>query len=115
MTLESAYAVFGVGCAGGVLSELLHWWNLREAPDLPAYVASPLYWGLTLAMILAGGVLALVYFGHQAQAIVALHVGASTPLLVQTLTTTLPGGGAARQARLAASAAAPSIRRFFTW
>ncbi|HEY2431950.1 MAG TPA: hypothetical protein VGI12_04680 [Vicinamibacterales bacterium] len=115
MTLESAPAVFWVGCAGGMLAELLHWWGLREAPDLPAYAASPLYWGLTLAMIAAGGALAVVYFGHQAQAIAALQIGASTPLVIQKLTTTLTGAGSERRARLGAGAVAPGIRSFFTW
>jgi hypothetical protein len=30
MVIEGAAGVAGVGLAGGILAELLHWWNLRE-------------------------------------------------------------------------------------
>jgi hypothetical protein len=36
MVLEGALTVFGVGCAGGIVAEILHWWNLREAEQLSA-------------------------------------------------------------------------------
>ena len=58
-------------------------------------------------MTLVGGLLALLYFGDKAEAVVAFHVGLSTPLLLQKLTTTVanvPGKGGG-----------PSLISFFTW
>lgn len=34
MIIEGGMTIFATGCAGGVLAELLHWWNLRDAPRL---------------------------------------------------------------------------------
>jgi hypothetical protein len=41
MIIVGSYATFGTGCAGGVIAELFHWWNLRESPQLPAYSKRP--------------------------------------------------------------------------
>jgi hypothetical protein len=112
MTIDGDLSVFAVGCAGGALAELLHWWNLREAVQLPAYARSPLYWGLTLLMVLAGGFIAWIYFGAHAEAIIAVHVGLSTPLILQKLVTSLP---ADKGAKNIVTLPAPSIRTFFTW
>jgi hypothetical protein len=68
-----------------LLAELLHWWNLKESPQLPAYLKNPFYWGITIAIILAGGFMAWIYFGERAEAIVAVHVGLSAPLILQKL------------------------------
>jgi hypothetical protein len=35
MVIEGATEVEGIGLAGGVLAEILHWWNLREDRQLP--------------------------------------------------------------------------------
>jgi hypothetical protein len=112
MIVEGGYAIFGTGCTGGVLAELLHWWNLRESPQLPAYSKSPLYWGVTLAMILAGGLIAWIYFGNRAEAIVAVHIGISTPLILQKLVTSMPGTKGSKNMIVTP---APTLRRFFTW
>jgi hypothetical protein len=112
MIVVGGYAIFGIGCAGGVLAELLHWWNLRESPQLPAYSASPFYWALTVAMILAGGLVAWVYFGERAEAIIALHVGLSTPLILQKLATSVPD---TKGAKNIIATPTPTVRRFFTW
>jgi hypothetical protein len=112
MIIEGSYAIFGTGCAGGVLAELLHWWNLRESPQLPVYSKSPLYWIVTVAMVLAGGFVAWMYFGASAEAIIAVHVGVSTPLILQKLVTSVPETKGAKNVMIAP---APTIRRFFTW
>lgn len=112
MVVEGAWAVFGVGCAGGVIAELLHWWNLREAELLPAYRMSPFYWGITVAMIAAGGFVAWLYFGLRAEGIIAFHVGVSTPLILQKLVTSVPQPTGARNVIVKP---APSVRNFFTW
>jgi hypothetical protein len=112
MTIEGAYAIFGTGCAGGLFAELLHWWNLRESPQLPAYSKSAFYWSVTVAMILAGGFVAWIYFGERAEAIIALHIGVSTPLILQKLVTSVPEMKGSKNIVVAP---APSVRRFFTW
>jgi hypothetical protein len=112
MTIESSYAVFGIGCAGGLLAELLHWWNLRESPQLPAYIKSLFYWAITLAMILAGGFVAWIYFGARAEAIIALHIGISTPLILQKFVTSIPD---TKGSKNILATPAPTLRRFFTW
>ena len=106
--LTSSLQVFLCGLAGGAVLELLHWYNIRRDPQIPAYARSPLYWIITVLMAIVGGGLALLYFGSQADAIVTFHVGLSTPLILQKLTTTVanvPGG----------KGSGPSVVSFFTW
>jgi hypothetical protein len=73
-----------------LLAEFLHCWNLRESLQLLAYSKNPFYWGITAAMILAGGLIAWIYFGARAEAIIAVHIGVSTPLIPQKLVTSAP-------------------------
>ena len=95
MPLTSAIEVFIAGTFGGVLLELMHWWNLRRRKTrFPEYARSPFYWSVTLLMAAAGGLLAVVYFGQQAEALIALHVGISTPLILQKLGASLAQPGA---------------------
>ncbi len=112
MTIDGAWTVFAVGCGGGVLAELLHWWGLRQAGKLPDYANSIFYWGVTAAMILAGGFISWLYFGSIAEGIVALHVGISTPLILQKLVTTMPEKQGAKNM---VTKPAPTVRSFFTW
>ena len=112
MVIEGAESVFWTGCAGGVAAEVLHWWGLRESPQLPAYAKSVFYWAVTLAMVLAGGVLAWLYFGERAEALVAAHIGLSAPLMLQKLATSVPEKKGAKNIVVAP---VPTLRRFFTW
>jgi hypothetical protein len=112
MTIDGGYAIFGTGCAGGVLAELLHWWNLRESPQLPAYAKNAFYWAVTVAMVLAGGFVAWVYFGSKAEAIIAVHVGLSTPLILQKLVASVPNTTGSKNI---IATPAPTLRRFLTW
>jgi len=112
MVVEGAGGVAGIGLAGGVLAELLHWWNLREDKQLPDYAKSPMYWIITAGMILAGGFVTWIYFGQSAEAIVALHVGISTPLILQKLVTSIP---LAEGSKSIITTPLPSVRRFFKW
>jgi hypothetical protein len=75
---------------------------------LPAYAKSVFYWIITVAMIALGGLVAILYFGVRAEALLAFHVGASTPLILQKLTTTVakkPG----------AKGVGPNLLDFLDW
>jgi hypothetical protein len=108
MTLATSTQVFFTGFAGGVVLEFMHWYGLRYDPDFPAYARSPKYWVISLLMALTGGGLAVLYFGDQAEGIVALHVGLSAPLILQKLTTTIAQTPGARSA-------GPRVLSFFRW
>lgn len=112
MVLETEQAVFFVGCGGGLLAELLHWWGLRSQAQLPVYVKSPFYWAVTLLMVGAGGLVAWLYFGMRGEAVLVTHVGLSTPLLLQKLATAAPEPQGSKNV---VAAPAASVRQFFTW
>jgi len=108
MIVQGSLNVFLIGCLGGVFNELLHWWNLRDKPELPEYVRSPKYWIITLLMVLVGGAVAWLYFGQEANSLIALHVGISAPLIVQKLAASVPEPSGSRGTYA-------SIRSFFKW
>jgi hypothetical protein len=108
MILTTQLQVFFAGLAGGVVLELVHWYAIRRDLDFPIYAKSAKYWIISALMAVAGGGLAVLYFGTKAEAIVALHVGLSAPLILQKLATTLaqtPGG----------KGGAPNVMSFFRW
>jgi hypothetical protein len=107
MELESGFQVFLVGFAGGLLLEILHWYNLSRDANFTAYKRSPFYWVLSVAMATAGGLLSLLYFGDQAEGLLALHVGISAPLILQKLAST-----AAQQGGKSVGA---SLTSFISW
>ena len=88
--LESEFAIFGVGLAGGAANELLHWWNLRENPQLPEYAKRFGYWVITAGMAFLGGALAWLQLGTQADALIAFQIGLAAPLLLQKLAKSMP-------------------------
>ncbi|TKB26512.1 hypothetical protein FCL47_08850 [Desulfopila sp. IMCC35006] len=90
MKLYGFLNVFLAGCFGGVLIELLKWYNLRDSPNLPHYVKLWRYWGCTVAMIIAGGLLTTLYGIEEVEALLAVNVGASAPLLIASLAQSLP-------------------------
>ncbi len=111
MVLSSYWSVFLVGLLGGAMAELLHWWNLRLQAVLPEYAKHTRYWAITALMAAAGGLVSLLYFGARADAVLALHIGAATPLLLQKLVTSVPETGGSR----APAKIGPTVRSFFRW
>ena len=110
--------VFATGAFGGALLELLRWWKLRESDRLPAYAKSPLYWGVTIAMILAGGGLALLYgFAEARSALIVLNLGASAPAIIGALATPRTADASERVVRGVASQTrtVTNIRRFLAF
>ena len=106
MPLTSPWEVFLVGTVGGCLLELLHWYALKRDERLPPYIRNPFYWVVSALMALTGGLLALLYFGGaKTEAITALHVGLSAPLMLQKFASTLaerPGARSGTSDRLLA-------------
>lgn len=90
MALESDLAVFAVGVAGGGANELLHWWGLRENPNLPEYARRLFYWVVTVAMALLGGGLAWLQLGTGADPLIAFQIGLAAPMLLQKLIKAAP-------------------------
>ncbi len=109
MALDSAAAVVAVGFLGGACNELVHWWRLRKKVGFPKYAASAKYWIITVLMAATGGILAFLYFGAQAEALIVFHVGISTPLLIEKLSSSLPKTEGARAPGVL------SVRDFFDW
>jgi hypothetical protein len=82
--------VFLLGCFGGSLGILLHWYRLRESEGLPKYAKSILYWLISIFMIIAGGILATLYGIVNVNAILTVHIGISSPLIISGMASTLP-------------------------
>ena len=85
---------FFYGVIGGFLAELFGLFKLRhEAKEsLPVWLKSIFYWALTLLMILAGGVLVVIYLKSNISlsALVAVNIGASAPLIIGTFVSQIP-------------------------
>ncbi len=83
---------FLYGIVGGVFAELLALFKLREQVDLPSWLRSPFYWIVTVLMICAGGLLAMVYVdsGITLNALLAVNVGASAPLIIGSFVAQTP-------------------------
>lgn len=111
MIVQGEFPVFLTGCLGGLFNELLHWWNLREKPEFPVYARSAKYWTITVLMSLVGGATAWLYFGQRSEAILAVQVGLSTPLILQKLATSIPEPSGAR----GIASQTVSVRSFFKW
>ena len=98
--METTWGTFLWAAGGGLAAEALRWWRLIRAQqqgttlNLPVYARSPLYWGLTVVIVLAGGMLAVAYVasGQRLGPILAINVGASAPLIIQGLAASAPDG-----------------------
>lgn len=82
------WLIFGYGFVGGVLAELLKWYQLRESATPPAYLNSARYWILTVLMTLAGGLLAAVQ--NASTPLLAINIGISAPLILKALAAVTP-------------------------
>ena len=82
------------GVFGGFLAELLGLFKLRHhaLATFPQWLKSPFYWFITTLMILAGGGLVVVYLksAMSLNALLAVNIGASAPLILGTLVSQVP-------------------------
>jgi hypothetical protein len=87
MTGVSELEALAYGIVGGVVPELVALYRLRREPQMPTWFKSVIYWVITLAMVAAGGGLAVVYVqsGASLNPILALNIGASAPLILGSL------------------------------
>ncbi len=93
----SEVGALAYGLGGGALPEFLAVYRRRHEPRLPEWLKRWNWWLPTLLMIGAGGGLAVLYVksGVDLNPFLALNVGASTPLILASLSSaappTLPG------------------------
>jgi uncharacterized membrane protein len=85
---------FFYGIAGGLVPELIALYRMREDfhSNKPGWVNSFFYWIITAVMVLVGGLLALLYknSGIELTPVLALHLGASAPILLNSLLAAAP-------------------------
>ncbi len=81
--------MFGVGVFGSAVVELLNAHKIftRGGP-FPKRYRSKWFWLVRTLVALAGGAFAAMY--NPANPLLAVHIGASTPLLIATFVNTLP-------------------------
>lgn len=89
MIVEGVLPIFLCGVFGGTIGELLKWYRLRISHRLPQYIHSPFYWLMTILIIISGGVLTVLYSTEKMNAMIAVNIGLTAPLLIQNLSTTL--------------------------
>lgn len=78
----------GFGAEVGVVFALRH----RLPTEYPYWLKSPVYYLVSIVMVLLGGGIAVAYArsGSTLNAILAIQIGASAPLILRKLTETLP-------------------------
>src|SRR5712691_7823202 len=85
---------FWLGVLGGLLAELFSISRLRYRArnELPLWITSPWYWIITALLIVSGGVLVGVYLGSGVAMtpLLAVNIGASAPLILQSLVSQAP-------------------------
>lgn len=114
--LTDPVMIIVLGILGGALAELVRWFKLRESPNLPVYARSALYWTLTIIMIAAGGFVAWVY-GEigPLNALLAINVGASTPLIISGLVKTPPPQPGTPRPVTETHETRSKLREFLSW
>ena len=92
MELSGFWQVFAAGCFGGILAEVVKWFNYREKHRMPVYSRHARYWIITVAMALCAGAFSTLYGVGSVNALLAVHIGASAPLIISSFAKTIPSG-----------------------
>ena len=81
-----------VGAAGGFLGEALGMYELRRTnpAELPKYLRSKFYWSMNFLMAGLGGGLAVLYGVKEVNAMLAVNIGASAPMIIKSLVANIP-------------------------
>jgi hypothetical protein len=82
--------VFLLGCAGGILAEILKWYELRTSANFPVYYKNLAYWGITIIMAAIGGFLAIVQGVDETKPLLAINIGITAPLILKGLAAVVP-------------------------
>jgi len=82
------------GTFGAFAAEALVWFSLRHLvpKEYPYWIRSPLYYVISFVMVAIGGVVALAYArsGTPLNAILAMQIGASAPLIIRRARDVVP-------------------------
>ena len=85
---------FWLGVLGGLLAEVFSLSKLRYLAknELPLWLTSVWYWLITTLLIVSGGVLVGIYLGSGVAMtpLLAVNIGASAPLILQSLVSQAP-------------------------
>ena len=83
-----------LGLAGGAAAEILQWFRLRKElhRGVPDWARHWLYWIITFVMVGFGGLLVFIYQASNVEIspIIAFNIGASAPLILETLIGQVP-------------------------
>jgi hypothetical protein len=89
--LTDPLLIIGLGVLGGGLAELVKWYKIKDSANIGDYKNGAIYWVITILMILAGGALAWIWsLMGNINAILAVNVGASAPLIIAGVLNTPP-------------------------
>lgn len=85
---------FCLGMLGGFLAEFFGWFKLRKIlhTSCPDFAKTMIYWVMTVGMMVVGGIIVYVYIksGFHFQALVAVNIGATAPLLLEGIVKQMP-------------------------
>lgn len=91
MEVSELWQQAAFGASGGVAAEVLHWYMLARRPEeLKQFAAGAIYWATTIAMIGLGALMPVLYLAGTASALLCVHLGAATPILLQKLISASP-------------------------
>lgn len=88
LVLYGFWRIFWVGFGGGIIGDVLGFADLRTRA-LPDYYKRVRYWASAVILAAAGGFVATLY-GTTMNGILAMHLGASAPLIIQSFTSSIP-------------------------
>ena len=62
MTISGNLPIFLIGCFGGLIGEVLKWFQLRESPNLPTYSRNVFYWFITVLLFSMASTIEMLYW-----------------------------------------------------
>jgi hypothetical protein len=91
MHVSNIWAQVSFAVLGGVIAEILHWYLLSRKPEgISAYLPKPSYWIFTAVMVCLGGLMPVFYLSGDASVLLCVQLGATAPIALQKIVSTLP-------------------------